>query len=304
MISSLDKQKRKLFITRRNRMISVVMPTYNGEKYIREAIDSILNQTYKDFELIIVDDCSTDDTPKILQTYADKDERIKIFRNEVNQKLPRSLNIGFSKCSGDYYTWTSDDNMYYSNALETMADLLDKNQDTDLVFARIEYIDGTGNKTGVREIPTDLDEMYCRNLIGACFLYRKKVHEQLQGYDASKFLIEDYDFFRRAYMQFKFEYIPNVLYAYRRHGDSLSETRIIDVKKIRIELLEKSLQNDDLPENIKDRITREIADSYYEISDVYMQKLKEKKSKEFWNLRRLKLLVFIKNILKKVKVVK
>ena len=92
--------------------ISVVLPVYNGERYLRESLDSILAQTMGDFELIVVDDCSTDATSVILAEYAVRDSRIRIIRNAENQKLPRSLNIGFAEARGEYLTWTSDDNVY------------------------------------------------------------------------------------------------------------------------------------------------------------------------------------------------
>ena len=104
-----------------SKLISIILPTYNGEKYIRESIDSILNQTYKNWELIIVNDCSTDQTPTIVDEYATKDSRIKIINNAMNLKLPKSLNIGFKEAKGEYYTWTSDDNIFKPTALEVMA---------------------------------------------------------------------------------------------------------------------------------------------------------------------------------------
>ena len=81
-------------------LISIVLPVYNGEKYLRESIDSILAQTMRDWELIVVDDCSKDATPAILAEYAARDRRIRVLRNEENQRLPRSLNIGFAETRG------------------------------------------------------------------------------------------------------------------------------------------------------------------------------------------------------------
>ena len=78
------------------------MPVYNAEKYIVEAVDSILNQTYSDFEFIIIDDCSTDASYEILQSYAAKDNRIRLFKNDVNKKLPKTLNFGISQAKGKY----------------------------------------------------------------------------------------------------------------------------------------------------------------------------------------------------------
>lgn len=279
-------------------MISVVMPVYNGEKYLRKSIESVLNQTYTDFELVIVDDASKDSTPAIIEEYIQKDKRVRVIKNEKNMKLPKSLNIGFSCCNGDFFTWTSDDNIYYKNAFETLILQL-KNTTVDFVFAREEYIDADGRYIGKQEDPRDLDELYCKSIMSGCFMYKKEVHEKLNGYDESKFLIEDYDFFRRAYKQFRFAYIPITLYSYRRHEGSLSETRMLEVRKRKVDLLEESLK-DELPDRIKDKIYRELADSYYEISDLYKARLTAKNSIEYKNLRRLKVRSSIKNILKKL----
>ncbi|HXL56803.1 MAG TPA: glycosyltransferase family 2 protein, partial [Chitinophagaceae bacterium] len=100
--------------------ISIVLPTYNGSKYIRTSIESCLNQTFTDFELIIVNDCSTDNTASIIEEYAAKDSRIIIIHNAFNKKLPLSLNTGFDIAKGKYHTWTSDDNYFAPNALEIL----------------------------------------------------------------------------------------------------------------------------------------------------------------------------------------
>lgn len=279
-------------------MISVVMPVYNGERYIKESIDSILNQTYTNFELIIVDDFSSDSTPQIIHEYERMDKRIKVITNEENLKLPRSLNIGFDNSNGDYFTWTSDDNRYSDNAFEIMIAELENNHNIDFVFAREEYIDANGNYIGIQEDPKDLDELYCRSIMSGCFLYKREIHEQLNGYDETKFLIEDYDFFRRAYQQFEFKFIPVTLYSYRRHSRSLSETKMIEVRKRKIALLEESL-NEVLVDEIRNKIYRELSDSYYEISDLYKEQLIKNKSQEYNKLRRLKMCNVIRNFFKK-----
>lgn len=283
--------------------VSIVLPTYNGEMYIKQSIDSILKQTYQDFELIIVDDCSTDQTNDIINEYEKKDNRIHVIRNDVNQKLPESLNIGFSECSGDYYTWTSDDNIYYEEAIEKMVSFLERNTKINFVFTCEEFIDKNGNHIGYREHPQDMNEMYCNNIVSACFLYRKMVHDELGGYDTSKFLIEDYDFFRRAYIKWGMGYIPEILYSYRRHSASLSATKMINVRMKKIELLEASLQ-DNLPEKIRNKIYRELSNSHYEISNLYLDKLISVESPEIKNINANKLRVIIKKIKRKMPGVK
>ena len=103
--------------------ISIVLPVYNREKLLPKAIESCLNQTFKDFELIIIDDCSKDKSFEIAKEYAKQDQRIKVIRNEPNKRLPASLNIAFKEARGQYFTWTSDDNLLHENALEKMNDV-------------------------------------------------------------------------------------------------------------------------------------------------------------------------------------
>lgn len=220
-------------------MISIILPSYNGQKYIEQAIESVINQTFSDWELIIVDDCSTDDTLSIVKEYAKKDCRIKVIHNDSNQKLPQSLNIGFQNASGEYYTWISDDNAFALNALERMYQILtDKN--VDFVFADYETIDPEDYiiyrvHTGPIEI------LPLRDTVGACFLYRRQVHDILGGYDINKFLVEDYDFWLRAYWKFKFYHIKESLYYYRIHGGSLTATKKENVEKATIELIKENL---------------------------------------------------------------
>lgn len=92
--------------------VSIVLPTFNGSKYIKQSVESVLSQTFTDFELIIVNDCSTDDTLSICNELKELDSRITIISNETNKKLPASLNIGFRRAVGEYFTWTSDDNLF------------------------------------------------------------------------------------------------------------------------------------------------------------------------------------------------
>ncbi len=258
-------------------MISVVLPVYNGEKYLRYSIESVLNQTYKDIELVIVNDCSTDNTVSIIEEYMKVDSRVKLINNTSNQKLPKSLNIGFSNCSGDYFTWTSDDNIMLANALEVLLDNL-KEKDVDLVFSRCETIDEDGKVLGKTELYKDLNEIYYNNIVLASFLYKREVHEKLCGYDVNKFLVEDYDFWLRAYSMFKFAFVPDVLYEIRFHNDKLGVKRLEDVKLGKIQLLKNNLMNVNDVE-LKDFINKEISQCYFELSNAFYSRLENKKCK-------------------------
>lgn len=210
--------------------VSIVLPTYNGKKYIRESIESIISQTFNDWELIIVDDCSTDGTLQIAGEYAENDTRIKIIHNEINKKLPTSLNIGFEYAKGNFLTWTSDDNCYLPKAIEKMYQYLcEKN--VQMVCADMDIIDAYGNKTG-NAVPYDADWMYCNNCVGACFMYKKQVLEEIGGYDSEKFLIEDYDYWMRVLKQYgKIGHINETLYLYRYHEECLTARKRISIRK-------------------------------------------------------------------------
>lgn len=209
-------------------MISIILPVYNGADYLNESIQSILNQTYDDFELIIIDDCSTDASGEIAQKYAEQDKRITYNRNDVNIKLPASLNKGFSLAQGEYLTWTSCDNEYKENALEVMAHELDQDPDLGLVYTSMDIIDEQGVTIDSLDagVPSDL---IFRNVVGACFLYRANVAQRIGEYDVSLFLCEDYEYWLRIAGVSKIKNVPDNLYLYRRHSKSLSAQRERDI---------------------------------------------------------------------------
>ncbi len=220
-------------------LISIVLPTYNGSKFIRSSIESCLQQTFTDFELIIVNDCSTDETASIIEAYAATDTRIKIVHNAYNKKLPLSLNTGFDIASGKYHTWTSDDNYYSKDALQTMYDALENNPSVDLVYADYYLIDDDDKIKGTRKFNNIYDGFTNWLGCGACFLYKKEIYYYNKGYNPSAFLIEDYDFFMRAFLNFRFLYLPvHQLYYYREHAGSLTASHadaVNDLQKIMTE---------------------------------------------------------------------
>ncbi len=213
-------------------MISVVLPTYNGARYLRESIESVLRQTTPEWELIIVDDCSTDETPAIADAYARQDARIRVIHNAENQKLPRSLNIGFAAARGEYLTWTSDDNRYLPEALEKMRAYLAEHGDVYLVCARVRLIGADGQRFVSKGFPEGVLPPFRRelmsycDLVGACFMYRHEVLDAIGGYDPDFFCVEDYEYWLRIYENFsRVESIPDFLYEYRFHEHSLTATK-------------------------------------------------------------------------------
>lgn len=218
------------------KIVSIVLPTYNGEQFLRQSIDSCLDQSYPNIELIIVNDCSTDKTEKVIKSYDDK--RIKYIKNDINQRLPRSLNIGFDNATGDYLTWTSDDNYFDTSAIEKMVTALES-KSADLVYAPYQTINGNGDITGERTVGPKIN-ILLDNVVKACFLYKKELHLTLKGYNPDLFLVEDYDFWIRAALEnFKFLPLQEQLYFYRFHEKSLTERRRSEISNALLELLKK-----------------------------------------------------------------
>lgn len=207
--------------------VSIVLPTYNGAKYLREAIDSCLNQTHENIELVIVDDCSADETPEVIKSY--KDPRINYIRNQTNQGLPRSLNIGFAHVTGEYLTWTSDDNQFMPEAVGVMLKFLTENPSVDFVYTDnlTKYWD-TG-ETKKRNIAGS-EEMEERNCIGACYLYTRRVYETVGDFNPHYELVEDYEYWVRVSKRFHMHYLPQTLYIYGEHSKSLTGTRMMSVR--------------------------------------------------------------------------
>ncbi|MFT3677932.1 MAG: glycosyltransferase [Chitinophagaceae bacterium] len=202
-------------------LVSIVMPTYNGEKYIRKAIESCLAQTYSNIELIIIDDCSTDSTAKIVNEYLVQDNRVRYSRNEKNLKLPGALNKGFDLSGGELLTWTSDDNVYSPEAIQVMAEKLKSNPQSDIVYSSYSFIDKDDRV--VDSFSYEPEFLLFKCVVGACFLYTRKVHDTTGKYDEDKFRMEDYDFWLRAAENFSFHYVDQPsLYYYRKHSESLT----------------------------------------------------------------------------------
>ena len=212
-------------------LVSIVLPTYKRARVLPHAILSVLAQTYTNWELIVVDDNSPDDTARVVAGFADP--RIRYVKNDPNLKLPRALNRGFAMAKGKYLTWTSDDNLFAEYAIEKMVARLQQG-DCDLVYADY-WLFSTEDDAG-RPLDAQLDrlpdtvQLDKGNHMGACFLYTRQVYETVGDYDPELFLVEDYDYFIRAAKAFRFAHIGEPLYYFRRDDDTLYLSRFAEVK--------------------------------------------------------------------------
>lgn len=239
-------------------LVSIVLPVYNGERYLASAIESVLNQSYQNIELILVNDCSTDSTEEIIESYASKDPRIVYLKNEVNLKLPASLNHGFSVAKGQYLTWTSDDNLYMPTAIEHMAEFLDRNPKTALVYCDMDVIDENGTVTGQLCVG-EPDRLLYGNTVLACFMYRNQAAKAVGDYNPNWFLVEDYEYWLRFYLAFHISPLHECLYQYRVHSGALTSTR-----KKEIQAAVKKLHLTYLPVFEKNRLPNKLLFPYFE----------------------------------------
>ncbi|HYE37885.1 glycosyltransferase family 2 protein [Methylocaldum sp.] len=212
-------------------LVSIVLPTYKRAHLLSQAIRSVLDQTYANLELIIVDDNSPDDTAAVVQSF--DDARIRYVKNDPNLKLPRALNQGFCLARGEYLTWTSDDNLYAPNAIEKMVDAL---RDKGCHFVYADYYLFAEQDTDGRPLDVYHDklpgsvQLEKGNHIGACFMYTREVYEAVGEYDPELFLVEDYDYFMRIAKRFRMCHIPEPLYYFRRDDATLFCSRFCEVK--------------------------------------------------------------------------
>ena len=222
-------------------LVSIVLPTHNGARYLDESIRSCLEQTYTRWELIIVDDASTDDTPARIAHYVASDQRIRSLRHETNRRLPAALNTGFRAARGSYLTWTSDDNAYRPDALQEMTRYLQEHPDVDVVYSDYTQIDENGS--AIKDVCAGTPQtMPLQNWVGPCFLYRDTVQKKLVGYAEDFFLAEDYDFWLRAAALFQLRRLPRNLYRYRVHSASLTALKKQPVTEAMIEVIRRNIE--------------------------------------------------------------
>lgn len=145
------------------------MPVYNGEKYIEAALDSILSQTFTNFELIISDNASTDRTAEICKSYTAKDKRIQFFRSEKNLGASPNFNRVFKLSSGEYFKWAAHDDILAPEFLSRCVDVLNQNPTTVLCYPKARIIDENGKFLGVHTFKADINspkpQIRFRNLV-------------------------------------------------------------------------------------------------------------------------------------------
>ncbi|MEP2101985.1 MAG: glycosyltransferase family A protein [Parasphingorhabdus sp.] len=244
-------------------IVTIVMPVYNGARYLDSAIRSILQQEYYDWELICIDDGSTDGSDAIIVGHAVADSRIRHLSNGQNLGLPATLNRGFAEARGKLHSWTSDDNILRPNMLVTLVEKLAAYPDVDIAYAGYSVIDDTENI--LRYVPPrPIEDRWYGNPVGAAFLYRRQVTEKLGGYDEALFGAEDYDYWMRAANHFQMMTVDADLYLYRRHERSLTDQRSDEIRQLVSCVLVRELEHvDDKSLRAKALVQRILSNWYH-----------------------------------------
>ncbi len=208
-------------------IVSVVMPVYNGEKYLNVALNSILTQTLTDLELIVINDSSTDLSRVILEEFAHHDARIRFYDNEKNLGLPTTLNRGLELARGEYIARMDQDDISSPERLEKQVQYMQTNLDVDVCGSWAELIRDRASE--IWKYPTGHAEIFARmffenTLIHPSVIMRSSaLHQFGLSYDGSATHFEDYDLWSRALPLLRFANIPEVLLQYRLHGLNTSD---------------------------------------------------------------------------------
>lgn len=211
-----------------NPEISVVMSVYNGEKYVEAAIKSILNQTYQNFEFIIVDDASTDNTAQLLKSFSDP--RIRLIPNNVNQGLTASLIEGASAARGKYLARMDADDISLPHRFEVQLEFLKKNPACALVGSSYYHINEAGDITKVIKVPTDYtslkEGLAQQNWFGhGTVMIRKQAYDEVHGYDPQFIYAQDYDLWIRLAERYQVTNIDDPLYSWRSTQTCISRDK-------------------------------------------------------------------------------
>lgn len=200
-------------------LVSILMPVYNTAPYLREAMDSMLAQTFTDFELIVLNDCSPDNADEILDTY--DDPRIVRYKGEKNVGLSNVLNVGIEMAQGNYIARMDSDDVSLPNRLQVQMDFLESHPEIDLCSCGMQLF-GARDEVWIREQNPEkvkITALFFSPILHASSVWRKECFEQ-KGLRFRQKMVpaEDYDLWTRALLKgLKLVNLPDVLYRYRIH---------------------------------------------------------------------------------------
>ena len=234
-------------------LVSIIMNCYNGERYLTEALDSIFNQTFKDWEVIFWDNASTDESAKIAKSYGNK---VKYFYADKTTPISSAREEAFKRANGDYLAILDVDDLWYPEKLEKQVELFNNKPEVAVVYSDAVYFDEDGDKYNLFNVVKPyrgkvFGKMLAKNCIASVTLmFKKTAIESLDYlYDKQYVAIEDYDLYMRIAINHEFDYLNDILGKRRMgSGDTFKQGFRFNFAKERLDLLEKFLK--DYPEKM------------------------------------------------------
>lgn len=211
-------------------LVSVVIPAYNAEAYIAEAIESVLNQTYPNFELIIIDDKSPDQTLMIAKSYESKDSRVKVIENEKNVGVGGNRNRGIAEAGGEYICWLDSDDISLPDRVEKQVEYLENHPAVGVVGGFITFFDENGVKATRRYAENDKElraKVFRYNPVAQpASMVRKKCYEIVGLFNPELRVDEDLEMLFRIGEKFEFANLQQVVLKYRQSDTSLTAANL------------------------------------------------------------------------------
>ncbi|TVP44817.1 MAG: glycosyltransferase [Gemmatimonadales bacterium] len=211
-------------------VVNVLMSVYNGEAHLPEALDTLLSQTFRAFEMVVVDDGSTDGSLRILQEHAERDDRIRLLCNESNRGLSASLNRGLLLCRAPIVARADADDIYAPNYLETQLRLLRDRPELGVVSSAFDKVDVDGNFLNSFRPPTEDAQIRAELLFSNCLthsttVFRAGLVRAAGGYDETFWTAQDYELWSRLRDSARFANSDVPLVRYRRHDGATTRRR-------------------------------------------------------------------------------
>lgn len=229
-------------------VVSVIIPSYNRIRYIEEAISSIESQSYQDYEIIIVDDGSTDGSLALLEDFSKKG-RIKLYTHAdyQNRGQSSSINLGLEHAVGEFIAVLDSDDYFSPDKLARQVSFLEKNQDFGLVYGQGNAVDANGGF--LYTVPDDSHTEFSdpNNLLLDCYmalpggsLIRRSVFDRVGGFEESFRAGQDHDMALRIMEEFKVAFLPGVVFFYRKHAETISANGLETRWRTGMDILERA----------------------------------------------------------------
>lgn len=261
--------------------VSVIIPAYNMARYTVETVRSVLNQTFKDYEIIVVDDGSTDNTKELLRPYIENHQITYIYKENGGASSAR--NVGFRASQGKYVAFLDCDDLWLPRKLRISVNLLDAHPEVGLVYNRALYIDKKGNDLWFSKDRCHsgmvFEKLILRDfIINSSPVVRRECFQKVGLFDETMFYPADWDMWLRISEYFPIKYINIPLTKYRIGDQSYFERHTELAKTESFRVLEKVFQRKaDLPKNIR---SKSIANIYSDSAEVHAKKIELEKAKK------------------------